>query len=294
LNVLVFLNVNLGMLRLVFIFCILVGAIIVSANEHELTLSTGWSIMLEDPDLDYQFKPFTSSDGGHGLQSVDFDADHGQLFALGYSYRLDGGWKLSTRFTHQKLRWQSQSIVDVQYEWSQWSPVQPFPIISVSEQFRPEQSPELSIDQASYYIGLLREFEFPRLAIRFEAGLVAQQNYDIQLGEVYFENSIELSRGILAASKQYLTFSGDNSSFGGYFALAASYPLSKRVSILASIDCVRMQEQTVELDLESLNEIEYFWHADSLESIEPLVSESTLNFDATRFQIALGLSVTFG
>ena len=272
----------------------LFGASNGEALKNEFFMFSGTTLSGESTRYENRFIPYYSS-LGEGLQIIDLEDKSVPAFGVGFTHHFNDTWSIQVTTQYQRREMTSDSReASVVYEYEQWVPTPPGPIIHKDLTIESPQAPRAEYSNFGMAINAVYQVEVAKLRVEAIGGLVFHRISQGRFENLYFQNAIMVSRGTIFTSSALVdTRWKDTYQVGANLGLRLTVPVSKKVSLFAEGRYTYFQDTSIEQEWANLKEIQFFWNADDPEEIEPLLSLQDFELNPSFFTLAAGISIAF-
>jgi len=274
-----------------------ISAVIAHSDPNEIRVFGATGVAGKEPDFVSRFIPYDSDPDGYGVQRADFSEDRSIHKGIAYTRWLNKNWGLEAVYQIGDMQYTSDSASSdprIHFQWAQWVVTPPFPIVTRDETIDVEKHPELDYESKRYEVNLLYRWQKDKLSAVLQAGVVYHQTDGLEIRNLFFKSSTQVSRGSLLSSQSYLVLGGvDTEQFGANFGAGVSYELTKHFSLFADVRYHYLPEKETSLSLVDFEPIVDFWVADNLEAINALYETRSINLNPSNLFVSFGLSLHF-
>ena len=275
-----------------------IGLSVTTAAEelkNEFFMFSGTNLTGENVRYENRFYPYYYGDKGEGLQTVKFEDESVPAFGVGFTHHFSDKWSLQVTTQYQRRKLTSDSnTVSVIYDYEQWVPTPPGPIIHKDLTINSPQNPSARYSDFGASINAVYCIDMSKLQLEVIGGLVFHRISQGRMQNLYFQNGVMVSHGsIFTSSALYETRWEDTYQVGANLGLRVAVPVSERTSLFAEARYAYFRETSIEQELAAIEEIQYFWQADSMETIEPLLILNDIELNPSTLTISAGASIAF-
>jgi hypothetical protein len=264
--------------------------------EHEWSLGSGIGIYSEKVQYRTRFSPWQAG-ARTAIQQVRFSGEEFPVVSLGYTRWFSRNWGLALSGRYSRTEWQGDNqAIPIRFTYEAWQSMPPFPVREVERQ---AVSPERATGSWSSYqaaVGLRGRIHWGPVEWSVEGLVVHDRTEGMTLENLYFENTIMISRGSLMTSSLLMNLESQKDSFartGASLGIRASFPLGSRLAIYANGNFVWLPSCEVAMTLASIDPLDTFYNADTPGKVIELAEFDRFNTPEGKWSIEAGLLLRF-
>jgi len=266
-----------------------------SANtSNELFVYRGMGLFARDVDYRNRFNAYLDT-GWSGEQSIQYKNALRFGRGGGFIHWFSPHWGIQV-FGHYQpipLNFKSESV-HIHYTFASWSPILPFPEREVDETFNSPEPPSGRYKQLCLGLNFALRFDVSPLGLSLSGGPCLYRIFDGELADLYFQNSRQISRGSLITSKGLVTAEMDSRTrLGANMGMRAQIPLCTVLDLFLDCRYFYCPKTDIKLNFSEVEEIYFFYHANTPETIEPLLELKPIQLEPSFFCLCVGLSIIF-
>jgi hypothetical protein len=264
------------------------------AQDNEFFIYTGAGLSLEDTNYQNRFNPYGAFEWT-GVQAIRFENKPQMGIGLGFTHWFSAHWGVQILGQYHKSKLSGHSDpVHITYTYYAWMPDQPFPEVNVDYTLTSPREPSGSFNQLSLGLNAAYRFQVPPVEFSLSGGLSYYRFSGGEINDFYFENSIMVSRGTIFTSSAFISAEmRGRSRIGANLGIRAQFQLAPSFHLFLESRFFYCPPTDMELQLTAAEEIWFFWHADDLADIEPLMEVRVLRLKPSFLSLCFGFSVTF-
>lgn len=264
--------------------------------QNEWSLSSGFGTYTEQVDFRTHFSPYQIGDRS-ASQHVRFRGEVFPMFSLGFTRWVSKDWGIALMGRISQTQWVGDhQPIPIHFTYNAWMPSPPYPEINVNRLVHSPERPEGSWTSYQAMLGVKRRFQSGRLEWVAQGSLVLDSTKEMMLENLYFENTIMISRGSLITSSLLMDLKSRQHSYtrvGASLALRASLPLSSSIRLFANANYVWLPSKQLKLKLESIEAISMFYNADTVEQVSNLAQTDAFRTPNGTVSIEVGLLLQY-
>lgn len=268
------------------------GQLYPSNTSNELFVYSGIGLFVRDFDYQNRFNVYVGT-GWSGEQGIRYESAPRYAIAGGFIHWFSPHWGIQVfgHYQSTRLNFKSESV-HIQYTYESWSPVWPFPEIEVDETFSSPEQPSGAYKQLCLGLNFALRFDVPPVSLNLSGGPCLFRIFNGELADLYFQNSMQISRGSILTSKALVTVEMDSrNQLGANLGIRAQLPLSSGLHLFLDCRYFYYPKTDIELSFAGAEEIYFSHHANTPEEIEPLMELEPIQLEPSFFALCVGLSI---
>jgi hypothetical protein len=283
-------KIKLVVFLLLLLFC--QGQLCPANTSNEFFVYSGIGLSIRDVDYLNRFNAYHDT-GWSGEQDIQYKNALRYGIGGGFVHWFSPHWGIQV-FGHYQptlLDFKSESV-HIQYTYASWSPILPFPEIEVDETFNSPEPPSGTYKQLCLGMNFALRFDVPPLRLSLSGGPCLYRIFDGELADLYFQNSMQISRGGIITSKGLVTAEMDSRTrLGANLGMRAQIPLSTVLHLFLDCRYFYCPKTDIKLNFTGVEEIYFFHHANTPGEIEPLLELKSIQLEPSFFCLCVGLSI---
>lgn len=278
----------------VFLFLVLFcqGQLYPADSSDELFVYSGIGIFVQDVDYWNRFNVYSGT-GWSGEQNIQYKNSPRYNIGGGFIHWFSPNWGIQIfgHYHSTRLNFESESV-HIQYTYARWAPTLPFPEIEVDETFQSPEQPSGSYKQLFLGFDFAWQFDVSPVRLIFFGGPCLYHIFDGELADLYFRNSIQVSRGSIFTSESLITAEIDSQTqLAANLGMRVHIPISTVLEVFVGFHYFYSSKTDLELSLAEVEEINFFYQADTPEEIAPLMQFEPIQLKPSFLSLCVGLSI---
>ncbi len=286
--------IKIKFMVILFLLLFCQGQLCPANTSNEFFVYSGLGLSIRDVDYRNRFNVYYGT-GWSGEQDIQYKNALRYGIGGGFVHWFSPHWGIQV-FGHYQpslLNFKSESV-HIQYTYASWSPILPFPEIEVDKTFNSPEPPSGTYKQLCMGLNCTLRFDVPPLRLSLSGGPCLYRIFDGELADLYFQNSMQISRGGIITSKGLVTAEMDSrTQLGANLGMRAQLPLSNVLHLFLDCRYYYCPKTDIKLNFTGVEEIDFFHHANTPGEIEPLLELKPIQLEPSFFCLCVGLSIIF-
>jgi len=275
---------------LLVLFC--QGQLYPANTSDEFFVYSGIGLFVRDVDYWNRFNSYSGT-GWSGEQVIQYKNTPRYGIGGGFIHWISPNWGIQVFGHYQStfLNFESENV-HIQYTYARWSPIWPFPEIEVDETFNSPEQPSGAYKQLCLGLDFALRFDVQHLSLSFFGGPCLFHIFNGELADLYFRNSMQISRGGILTSESLVTAKMESrTQLGANLGMRAQIPLSTVLQLFMDCRYFYSPKTDLKLNFAGVEEIHFTHQANTPEEIEPLMEFEPIQLKPSFLSLCVGLSI---